>query len=409
MSGIQLVRKLEGELAAVFATAGEVAYDNQIKVLEAFRELKIREQHFHGSSGYGYDDRGRDDLERLYALVFKAEDAIVRAQIVSGTHAISACLFGLLRPGDELLALTGAPYDTLQHVIGAAERRRGTLCERGIKYEEVALDHAGGVDFLAVERRLQSAPRMVLIQRSRGYSLRPAIDMEALRRLIATVRAGAPHCIILVDNCYGEFTEWEEPIELGADIIAGSLIKNPGGGLAPGGGYICGRGDLIAEVAAHLTAPGLGKALGASSGANRQLYQGLFSAPHVVLQALKSSILLARVFSELGYEALPRWDAKRSDIVQAVCLGEAEKLLRFVRTVQRYSPVDSDVQPEFARLPGYDDEVVMAAGTFIQGASIELSADAPRREPYCVFWQGSLSYEHSRYVVSRLVDEFNTP
>ncbi|MDO4540400.1 MAG: methionine gamma-lyase family protein [Syntrophomonadaceae bacterium] len=403
----RIISQAEEELRTIFAAAEEIAYHNQIKVLDAFRALKIRAEHFHGSSGYGYDDRGRDDLEQLFAKVFGAEEAIVRAQIVSGTHAISACLFGLLRPGDILLSIAGAPYDTLQHVIGNRSMSRGTLCERGVIYKEMPLlttDQKVDVDRVA--DYMQPLPRLVLIQRSGGYSLRPAVDMDTMTALIKAVRGCSRDCVIMVDNCYGEFTEPLEPIECGADIIAGSLIKNPGGGLAPGGGYICGRSDLIGEIAAHLTAPGLGKALGASNSTNRQLYQGFFLAPHVTLQAMKSSLLLAWAFAALGYEVFPRWNDKRSDIVQTVILGDADKLLRFVRLVQSYSPVDSDVVPEFAMLPGYDTPVVMAAGTFVQGSSIELSADAPRRDPYGVFWQGGLSYEHSRHVISRLVEEF---
>ena len=406
MPGISLIQRLEPHLAASFAVCEEIAFQNQHKVLEAFRHQKIREQHFHGSSGYGYDDIGRDDLERVYADIFRAEDAIVRSQIVSGTHAISACLFGLLRPGDRLISLAGSPYDTLSHVIGQDRPERGTLCERGIHYSEMPLDSEGRVQIKLLPDYIDATTRMVLIQRSRGYSLRPAINLNQMKILIAAVKQRNPSCIVMVDNCYGEFTETIEPVEIGADIIAGSLIKNPGGGLAMGGGYICGRQSLLAEIADFLTAPGLGKALGASSSANRQFYQGLFLAPHVVLQALKSAILMAGVFEHLTYPVYPKWNEQRSDIVQVLCLQSAEKLLRFARIVQAYSPVDSDVIPEFSALPGYTDEVVMAAGTFVQGSSIELSADAPRREPYCVYCQGGLTYEHSRLVISKLIEEF---
>lgn len=405
MDAINLIRQAEKDMQEIFAFHEEIAYDNQAKILKAFQDHRVREGNFQFSSGYGYGDLGRDELESIYAQVFAAEDAMVRSQIVSGTHAISACLLALLRSGEELLSLVGSPYDTLLNVIGVNNPHRGSLIERGIKYREVALLPSGEVDLEAIGNGITKKTRMVLIQRSRGYSWRPALGIEKIKQVIEIVRQVSPETIIFVDNCYGEFTDRLEPTQLGADLIAGSLIKNPGGGLVPSGGYILGRSDLVEEVAFHITAPGLGKELGASLINNRLLYQGLFMAPHTVLQALKTACLLAWVCERFGCTTLPRWNESRGDIVQAIQLPDAAAVIRFCQIVQHSSPVDSDVKLEYGDMPGYADRIVMAAGTFVQGSSIELSCDAPLREPYTAYFQGALSYEHGRFVVRQIIEQ----
>ncbi|NLV21518.1 MAG: hypothetical protein GXY49_05985 [Syntrophomonadaceae bacterium] len=405
LDALHLIRQAEKDMQGLFTSYEEIAFDNQAKVLKAFQDHRVREGHFQFSSGYGYGDLGRDELESIYAQVFGAEDAMVRSQIVSGTHAISACLLALLRPGEELLSLAGSPYDTLLNVIGARSAHRGSLIERGIKYREIALLPSGEIDMEAIRSGITDKTKMVLIQRSRGYSLRPALGVEKIRQAAEIVRQVNPKTIIFVDNCYGEFTDRLEPTQLGADLMAGSLIKNPGGGLVPSGGYILGRSDLVEEVAFHITAPGLGKELGASLINNRLLYQGLFMAPHTVLQALKTACLLAWICEQFGCAALPRWNEPRSDIVQAIQMSDAAAVIHFCQIVQRSSPVDSDVKLEYGDMPGYSDQIVMAAGTFVQGSSIELSCDAPLREPYTVYFQGALSYEHGRFVVQQIIEQ----
>jgi cystathionine beta-lyase family protein involved in aluminum resistance len=332
---------------------------------------------------------------------------MVRSQIVSGTHAISACLFGLLRPGDQLVSVVGAPYDTLGRVIGIKESLTGTLTERGIIYNEVPLDNQGIPQLPEIESVINENTRMVLIQRSRGYSLRPAVPLETIEKIIKVIKDKNAQTVVMVDNCYGEFTAATEPIEHGADIIAGSLIKNPGAGLALSGGYIAGKQELVEQVSYYLTAPGLGKELGASGGDNRRLYQGIFLAPHVVLQALKGAALLAAIFSQYGYKVLPGPFDERSDIVQAILLNNEEEVREFCQVIQNSSPVDSDIFLEYGDMPGYSDKIIMAAGTFIQGSSIELSCDAPLRKPYAVYIQGGLTYEHIRYAVERLIARLN--
>jgi cystathionine beta-lyase family protein involved in aluminum resistance len=401
----ELIRNTEQDLHEIFLQLEDIAYNNQVKVLNAFRRHRIREVHFQSSSGYGYGDIGRDTLEELYADVFSAPSALVRSQIVSGTHAISSCLFGLLKPGDQLISAVGAPYDTLKRIIGHEQFQPGSLAERGIKYKEIPLTHEQKVDLKALGDSISKQTRMVLIQRSRGYSLRPAVDLETIEQMVATIRSRNSDTIIMVDNCYGEFVNTTEPTDYGIDLMAGSLIKNPGGGLAVSGGYIVGKHDLVEQIADYLTAPGLGRELGASLGQNRLFYQGLFLAPHTVLQALKGAVLVAAVFERLGFQVSPHWSDSRSDIVQAVILNDPQQIQKFCQTVQESSPVDSDVRLEYANMPGYTDKIIMAAGTFIQGSSIELSCDAPLRQPYTVFIQGGLSYEHVRYVVGRLIDE----
>ena len=401
---MNLIKEAEKVLYAKFEELNEIAFANQEKVLKALQRKNVHESHFNSSTGYGYDDMGRDDLEGIYAEVFGAEDAMVRSQIVSGTHAISSCLFGILRPGDELISLIGSPYDTLGNVIGKNNPTLGTLVERGVIYREVPLTPALNPDLEAIGTAVTPRTRMVLIQRSRGYALRPALTVEQIEAITQLVKRTSPDTIVMVDNCYGEFTDTVEPTQVGIDIMAGSLIKNPGGGLAPAGGYIAGRADLVDQVACHITAPGLGKELGASLQSNRLLYQGLFLAPHVVLQALKGACLLAYCFARQGYEVSPNWDEVRGDIVQTVKLNNPDEVLKFCQVVQSSSPVDNNVRLEFAPMPGYTDKIIMAAGTFVQGSSIELSCDAPMRQPYCVYMQGGLTYEHYRYTVRELID-----
>lgn len=380
---------------------------NHQRVLQAFRDHKVREDHFRNYTGYGYGDAGRDVMEKIWAQVFGTEDALVRSGIISGTHALSLVLGALLKPGDELCSLAGAPYDTLQQVIGTRGTSAQTLINRGVTYRELPLLDNGKVDKQNIADVINTRTKMVLIQRSRGYSWRPSISIDEIRSLIKLVRQANPQTIILVDNCYGEFVEAEEPGMVGADIIAGSLIKNPGGGLIPGGGYVAGRTDLIEMVAEWLTAPGLGKEVGPTLVEQRLMFQGLFIAPEVVANALKGAVLLARLMEELGYEVSPGSNEMRTDIVQAVKLNSADKVLRFCQTVQDMSPVDSQARLEYGEMPGYDNPVVMAAGTFVQGSSIELSCDAPLREPYIAYWQGGLTYVHIRSVAQEVLRRFS--
>lgn len=405
---MDLIKEAEKALYSKFEELDEIAFANQEKVLNALQRKNVHESHFNTSTGYGYDDMGRDDLESIYAEVFGTEDAMVRSQIVSGTHAISACLCGILRPGDELISVVGSPYDTLGNVIGKNNPAVGTLIERGVVYREVPLTPALMPDIEAIRTSVTLKTRMVLIQRSRGYALRPALTVKQIEGITKVVKQANPDTIVMVDNCYGEFTDTIEPPQVGIDIMAGSLIKNPGGGLAPAGGYIAGRTNLVEQAAFQITAPGLGKELGASLQSNRLLYQGLFLAPHVVVQALKGACLLAYCFSQLEYEVLPNWDEVRGDIVQAIRLNNPTEVLQFCQVVQSSSPVDSNVMLEFAPMPGYTDKIIMAAGTFVQGSSIELSCDAPMRSPYCVYMQGGLTYEHYRYTVRNLLNTLNT-
>jgi cystathionine beta-lyase family protein involved in aluminum resistance len=405
MQTSKLIRDVEQDLRDTFDQLEDTAYTNQTRILRAFQHHRVRESHFQSSSGYGYGDVGRDTLEDIYADVFSTPSALVRSQIVSGTHAISACLFALLRPADQLISLAGPPYDTLKRVIGYEKHLPHSLVDRGINYQEIPLTSELKADLAALPDYITEQTRMVLIQRSRGYSLRPAVDLDTIKQMVDMVRARNPHTIIMVDNCYGEFVNTSEPTDYGVDLMAGSLIKNPGGGLAVSGGYIVGRTDLVDQIADYLTAPGLGKELGASLGQNRLLYQGLFLAPHIVLQALKGAVLAAAVFERVGLTVSPRWHEKRSDIVQAIILNDPQQIKRFCQIVQESSPIDSDVRLEFADMPGYADQIIMAAGTFVQGSSIELSCDAPLRTPYTAFMQGGLTYEHTRYVIGRLLEE----
>lgn len=383
---------------------------NQQKMLAAFLKNRVSESHFAASTGYGYDDRGRETLDRVFADALGAEDALVRHNFVSGTHALTVALFGVLRPGDTMLSVTGTPYDTLQGVIGRGKDGTliddafepgvcsGSLKEFGIHYREVPLSEDGTPDLPAIEAALRGNPqvRMVYLQRSRGYSLRPSLFVKQISEIAALAHKLAPSCIVMVDNCYGEFVEREEPVSRGADLMAGSLIKNPGGGVAPTGGYIAGRRDLVEQCAYRLTTPGLGREVGCTLGNNRELFMGAFHAPHVTGEALKTAVFAAALFSQFGYDVTPRWDEPRADIIQTVLLRNEQALVAFCQGMQKGAPVDSFVTPEPWDMPGYDSQVIMAAGAFTLGASIELSADAPLRAPWAAWMQGGLNFHSGR-------------
>lgn len=377
---------------------------NQSRMLAAFRQHQVSEYHFVGSTGYGYNDSGREVIESLYAKMFGAEDALVRPQLVSGTHAIAACLSALLSTEDELVSLTGAPYDTLQQVIGTKGDLPNSLMRHGIRYRETPLTEDGKWDKEAILDAVSASTKMVLIQRSRGYDWRPAVTIEDINDMVSVIRGIGKDIIVFVDNCYGEFVETWEPCHVGANLVAGSLIKNPGGGLVAGGGYIAGESCLVEAVADRMTAPGLGGRLGPTYGLNRWILQGLWMAPHVVGEALAGAMLVARVMELLGYSVSPKWHEPRSDIVQAVMLSTKDELLAFCHAIQAASPVDSFVHPVPGDMPGYEDPVVMAGGTFIQGSSIELSADGPLRSPYTVYLQGGLCKEHVELALCQVIE-----
>ncbi|MGI6778059.1 MAG: aminotransferase class I/II-fold pyridoxal phosphate-dependent enzyme [Acetivibrionales bacterium] len=391
---VDLSENVEKEIEEIFKDIDSVKQHNQFKVIKAMQNNGLSDSHFPGTTGYGYDDRGREVLESVYAEVFKAEDALVRHQIVSGTHALAICMYGNLRPGDELLSITGKPYDTLEEVIGIRGKGNGSLKEYGITYKQVDLLEDGKIDYHNVKKSINKNTKMVFIQRSRGYCWRPALSTDDINKAVSFVRGIKEDAIILVDNCYGEFVEESEPIEAGADIAAGSLIKNPGGGLALAGGYIAGKKEYVKNASYRLTTPGLGKEVGASLGNNRLFFQGLFMAPHVVAESLKGAVFCAALMEKLGFETSPSFYEKRGDIIQAVMFNDEKNLISFCQSIQKASPVDAFVTPVPWDMPGYDSPVIMAAGAFIQGASIELSADAPVKPPYIAYMQGGLVYEH---------------
>lgn len=372
---------------------------NQWKVIEAFQSRQVSDFHFAGSTGYAYNDRGREVLDEVYALVFGAEAALVRPHFASGTHTIATALFGVLRPGDELLYITGRPYDTLHKVIGKPGDGTGSLQDFGVSYRETSLTADGQVDWEQVESSITVATKVIGIQRSRGYDWRSSFSVASIGEMVRRIKAIRSDMIVFVDNCYGEFTEELEPTEVGADLIAGSLIKNPGGGIAETGGYICGRKRYVDLAAYRLTAPGIGAEVGAMLGTTRSIYQGLFLAPTLVGQAVKGSIFAAAVFETIGFTSKPAWDEHRTDLIQAVSFAGPEHLIAFVQGIQKAAAVDSHVVPEPWDMPGYEHPVIMAAGTFIQGGSLELSADAPIREPYIGYMQGGLTYSHVKFGV----------
>ncbi|NEN81416.1 aminotransferase class I/II-fold pyridoxal phosphate-dependent enzyme [Paenibacillus elgii] len=384
--------QIEGKLKEI----DRVIDRNQWKVIRAFQKHKVSDYHFAGSTGYGYNDRGREVLDLVYADVFGAEAALVRPHFVSGTHTIGTALFGVLRPGDELLMMTGRPYDTLHKVIGKPGDGQGSLQDWGIAYQEVALLEDGSPDFAAVAERITPRTKVIGIQRSRGYAWRPSFTVAQIGEMVRFVKEIKPDVIVFVDNCYGEFTELTEPTEVGVDLMAGSLIKNPGGGLAATGGYVAGKSRYVELASYRLTAPGIGGEVGAMLGTTRAIFQGLFLAPHLVGQAVKGSVFAASVFEQLGFTTHPRWNDPRTDLIQAVQFTGPEHLIAFVQGIQQAAAVDAHVVPEPWDMPGYEHPVIMAAGTFIQGGSLELSADAPIREPYIAYMQGGLTYSHCK-------------
>ena len=392
---IAISDEIESGLSERFAAIDKVAEYNQMKVIKAMQKNQVSEAHLGTSTGYGYNDIGRDALENVYADVFHAESALVRSQITCGTHALTVALAGNLRPGDELFSPVGMPYDTLQGIIGIREEK-GSLAEYGITYAQADLKENGDFDYDAIRAGINERTRLVTIQRSKGYASRPTLSVERIGELISFVKSIKPDVICMVDNCYGEFVETIEPTDVGADLVVGSLIKNPGGGLAPIGGYVAGRKDLIEQCAYRLTSPGLGKEVGASLGVMQSFYQGLFLAPTVVAGALKGAIFAANVYEKLGYAVVPDGKEERHDIIQAVTLGSAEGVIAFCQGIQAAAPVDSYVTPEPWAMPGYDSDVIMAAGAFVQGSSIELSADGPIKEPYAVYFQGGLTWAHAK-------------
>lgn len=393
---VKLGEQAMEEARTAFAGIEEMQEYNQQKMLAAFIHNGVSESHFVGSTGYGYDDRGRETLDAVFAMAMGAEDALVRHNFVCGTHALTVALFGVLRPGDVVLSVTGKPYDTLQAVIGLTGDKNGSLLDFGIQYKEVALTPDGKPDLPAIREAVKQGVKMVYIQRSRGYSLRPSLRVEEIETIARAAKEVDPHCIVMVDNCYGEFVQEEEPVSRGADLMAGSLIKNPGGGIAPTGGYIAGRHDLVQSCAYRLTTPGLGKEVGCTMQANRELFMGAFHAPHVTGEALKTAVFASALFSLLGYDVTPRFDEPRADIIQAVMLRNEKALIAFCQGMQKGAPVDSFVVPEPWDMPGYDSQVIMAAGAFTLGASIELSADAPLREPYAAWMQGGLNFHSGK-------------
>jgi len=404
----EYVNKIDKNLIEKFSELDEIEEFNQLKVLKAMQDVNLAATDFAWSTGYGYGDVGREKVEKIFAKIFKAEDSLVRPAIASGTHALALTLQGILLPGDEVISITDKPYDTLQSVIGISGDEVGTLKEFGISYNDVPLLD-GKIQIKKALDIINSKTKMVMIQRSTGYSLRNAIQIKEIKEAITEIKNIYPEVIIMVDNCYGEFTNKVEPIEVGADLCVGSLIKNPGGGIAVSGGYIVGKEKLIQRIANRLTAPGLGKETGLSFGQTRNMLQGLFLAPKVTMQALKGALLFGNIFNSLGFETIPKVDDKRSDIIQAIIFNDPNKVIEFCRGIQEASAVDSHVTPYPWPMPGYTDEVIMASGSFIEGSSIEISADGPLREPYVAYYQGGLSYYQCKLaamiVLKRLIDK----
>lgn len=402
---LKLVDEAEESIKNDFEKLDDIKAYNQYKVLDVFRKCRISDMHFRWNTGYGYDDPGREAIEKVYSEIFHTEDAIVRPLIVNGTHALTLTLTGILRPGDEIVYCTGGPYDTLEEVIGIRGEGRGSLKEFGITYKQVELLPDGRIDIEGVKAAINDHTRMMCVQRATGYAWRRAITIPEIEEWASAVKSVNPDIITMADNCYGEFLDVKEPTDVGVDVMAGSLIKNPGGGLALAGGYIVGRADLIEMISYRMTSPGIGKECGLMFGQSRSMLQGLFMAPSVVNGAIKGAMLCAALFKRLGYDVCPDVDDTRSDIIQSVKLNSPEAMIAFCKGIQSSAPVDSFVTPEPWAMPGYDDEVVMAAGAFVQGSSIELSADGPIREPYIVYFQGGLTYEHSKFGVIKAAQE----
>lgn len=402
MDSKKFIEQCEDRLKEKFKKVDEIAYFNQVKVLDAFRENRVALRHFNGTTGYGYDDEGRDCLGKLYAQVFGTENGIVSPHLLSGTHALTVALFGLLRPNDTLLCISGMPYDTIRSVIFG--KGNGSLKDFGIKFDYCDLKN-GDFDFNTVKSKLKNAVKVVYIQRSRGYELRDALSCRQIENACRFLRdAGFSGCIF-VDNCYGEFVEIKEPTEVGADIVVGSLIKNAGGGLAQNGGYICGKDKYVDLIGRRLTAPSIGLEVGSHAGGYQYLYQGLFMAPHTVAQAIKTSLLIGQAMNEFGFKNYPSLDKTPYDITRAIEFDNADKMIDFIREVQYASPIDSFVTCEPWDMPGYDEKIIMAAGTFVSGASIELSADGPIKPPYIAYFQGGLTYEHGKYSLEKILSK----
>ena len=394
-----LVEEVEQMIKPIHEKIEERIDRNQFRVLKSFQNHKVSDSHFIPSTGYGYDDYGRDTLDKIYAEVFGGEAGLVRTQIISGTHAISTALFGVLRPGDELLYITGKPYDTLEEIVGIRGQGTGSLKEFGISYNSVDITEDGKFDYQAVAKALKSNTKMIGIQRSKGYATRPSFTIAEIEEMIRFVKEIKTDVVVFVDNCYGEFVEDLEPCHVGADLMAGSLIKNPGGGLAKTGGYIVGKQKWVEACSYRLTSPGIGAEAGASLYSLQEMYQGFFLAPHVVGQALKGAVFTAAMLERLGMNSNPKWDSKRTDLIQSVQFDDRDKMVAFCQAIQFASPINSHVTPYPAYMPGYEDDVIMAAGTFIQGASIELTADGPTRPPYVAYVQGGLTYSHVKMAI----------
>lgn len=409
-SSKEIIKQAERDLREQFEKIDDIRDYNQEKVLNAFVENRVAPEHFYTVSGYGHDDLGREVLDKVFAQVFKAEKALVRIHFASGTHTLACALFGNLRHGDKLLSAVGTPYDTMQEVIGTMgdeETRRSSLIGNGVLYDEVPLINGMDVDFEKLEKMVDSSTTMVLIQRSKGYSTRKSLTIETIERICKIVKSKNPNCICFVDNCYGEFVDTKEPLEVGADLIGGSLIKNPGGGIVEAGGYIAGKELYVERAANRLTAPGIGSEGGAMFNQHRLIFQGLFMAPSVVSEAVKGAVLASKIFDEIGFDSSPKYNEKRTDIIQNITFGSPEPLEHFCRTIQSLSPVNGYVTPIPEYIPGYEDQVIMAGGTFVEGSTIELSADGPMREPYVAYMQGGLNYAHVKIALEKILDKVN--
>lgn len=403
----EIIKQAEKDLREQFEIIDEIRDYNQEKVLNAFIDNRVAPEHFYTVSGYGHDDLGREVLDKVFAQVFKAEKALVRIHFASGTHTLACALFGNLRHGDKLISAVGTPYDTMQEVIGTMgdeETRRASLIGNGVLYDEVPLLNGTDVDYEKLEEMVDDKTTMVLIQRSKGYSTRKSLTIDVIEKICKIIKSKNPDCICFVDNCYGEFVDTKEPIEVGADLIGGSLIKNAGGGIVEAGGYIAGKKLYVERAATRLTAPGIGSEGGAMFNQHRLIFQGLFMAPSVVSEAVKGAVLAAKIFDEIGYDSSPKYNEKRTDIIQNITFGSPEPLEHFCRTIQSLSPVNGYVTPIPEYIPGYEDKVIMAGGTFIEGSTIELSADGPMRAPYVAYMQGGLNYAHVKIALTKILD-----
>lgn len=403
----EIIKQAERDLREQFEIIDEIRDANQEKVLQAFIDNRVAPEHFYTVSGYGHDDLGREVLDKVFAQVFKTEKALVRIHFASGTHTLACALFGNLKYGDKLISVAGEPYDTMQEVIGTMgdeETRRSSLIGNGVLYDEVPLLNGTDIDFETLANKVDDSTTMVLIQRSKGYSTRKSLTIETIEKICKTVKSKNPNCICFVDNCYGEFVDSKEPTEVGADLMAGSLIKNPGGGIVEAGGYIAGKELLVERAATRLTAPGIGSEGGAMFNQHRLMFQGLFMAPSVVADAVKGAILASKIFEEIGYDSSPKYNEKRTDIIQNITFGAPKPLEDFCRTIQSLSPINGYVTPIPEYIPGYEDQVIMAGGTFIEGSTIELSADGPMRAPYVAYMQGGLNYAHVKIALTKFLD-----